>query len=236
MRTALLVLLFASTLLLSIPALADSTSAQPITLTASSGGGVDLGLFDFSAFGEVNAPPHLAFGTAPITVSYLWSQAFVLPASPVGDYFEVTTVNTYSTGGEIIIDGQAYADQGDNLDLTGRLFPDPNLYQERGFLGIPMATRMDLNGPIFVYVYGDFDRTYFPETCCFGSVNAYGFDQFVQIERFHYDGTPDPLPFAPEPGTNTLMLVGGFGIAMIAFRKKTRDDSRGSHPRRAAIR
>lgn len=226
MRKALLALLSVSTLaLLSIPASADSISPQPITLTAFSGGGVnDLGLFDFSAFGEVDTPRTLPFGTPPISVSYTWSHAFVLPASPVGDYFEVTSVNTYSTGGEIIIDGQAHADQGQDLDFVGRLSPDPNLYQGRGFEGIPMATRMDLTGPIFVYAYGDFNEEYFPENCCFGSVNAYGFEQFVQIERFHYDGTPDPFPFAPEPDTNALMLIGGFGIAMMVLRKKTRAD------------
>lgn len=225
MRKALLALLFPSILaVLSIPGLADSISAQPITLSASSGGGVnDLGLFDFRAFGEVDTPPSLPLGTPPITVSYVWSQAFVLPASPVDDYFEVTTINTYSTGGEIIIDGQGYADQGQDLDFVPLLSPDPNLYLEKGFLGIPMATRMDLHGPIFVYVYGDFNEEYFPEFCCHGSINAYGFEQFVQIERFHADGTLDPFPSAPEPGTSALVLFGiGFGTASAAFRRKIR--------------
>lgn len=109
----------------------------------------------------------------------------------------------------------------DNLDLVPRLYPDPNLYLEKGWGGGPLAVRMDLTDPIFIDVYGDFVGEYDWENCCTAlSVNAFGFEQFLQIERFHSDGMPDPFPFAPEPRTSALMAIGILGIAIAAFRRQ----------------
>lgn len=222
MRKARLALLSVSTLVLfSVPVFADSISSQPITLNASSGGGINsLGLFDYRAWGYVNFPyfEEDYQGIAPTNLSFTWSQAFVLPASPVGDYLEVTHVNTYSTGGGIVVNGRVYGPD-DNFDLVGLLDPDPNLYKNTHVL----TDQMYLNGPIFAYVYGSFNREYQSNNCCFAdevgySVNATSFEQFIQIERFHADGTPDPFQSAPEPGATALMLIGFLVIVIASFR------------------
>ncbi len=200
--------------LLSMPALADSISAPPITLTASSGVIQGYtGMFDFAAWGYVNFPylEENYQGAAPTNLSFSWDQAFELPASPAGDYLEVTRVNTYAvSSGNIIIDGQPY-NRSDNLDLSPAPFPDPNLYEETAIRGVTVP--MDLEGAISIHVYGSFTREYDSNNCCFvdevgRSVNGTGFEQFLQIERFHADGTPDP--FAPEPASFGLV-----GLALL---------------------
>lgn len=198
----------------SIPALADSTSAQPITFADSIGTWPTYtGMFDFAAWGHATFPyigPYQ--GTTPTTFSYSWDRRFQLPASPTGDYFEVTRINTIEVDGAIVIDGQSFDGDGVQvMDLVPAPYPDPDLYKAHPYYPNQIDTeRMDLTGPIDIHVYGSYKNSYDWYGCCRVSQtrpDTNGFEQWVQIERFYADGTPDP--FAPEPAS--------FGLVALAF-------------------
>lgn len=196
----------------SLPALADSISAQPqIVFKATIGTCPSYtGMFEFAAWGYADTFPDQYQGTTPTTFSYKWDQTFAIPASPTGDYFEVTRINTvavYRFGGAIVIDGQSF--NGDGLqimDLSPPPYPDPNMYKPRVYT---YTQRMDLTGPIDIHVYGSFSREYDRDNCCgiyqVGNLDANGFEQWLQIERFQAGGTPDP--FAPEPASFGLVCL-----------------------------
>lgn len=212
----------------SSPVLADSIAAQPITLRAFSNGGVNEVGFDFAAWGDIYFPyiGETYQGTAPTTLSFSWDKTFELPASPAGDYFEVTRVNTYAASGNIIINGQPY-DREDDIDFSLPPVPDADLYKVGGYLGV-YTVRMNLDGPISVHVFGDFTQEFDASDCCYIAAdesNAYSFEQFLQIERFHPNGTLDPFPPVPEPQTSALTFIGLLGIVIAALWRVRRCSS-----------
>lgn len=213
----------------SSPVLADSIAAQPITLRAFSNGGVNEVGFDFAAWGDVYLPyiGEIYQGTAPTTLSFTWDKTFELPASPPGDYFEVTRVNTYAVAsGNIIINGQPY-DRQDDIDFSPPPFPDADLYKLGGYFEV-YTVPMNLHGPISVHLFGDFTRQFDASDCCYitaGEINVYSFEQFLQIERFHPNGTLDPFPPVPEPQTSALTFIGLLGIVIGALWRVRRCSS-----------
>ncbi|MBV8550949.1 MAG: PEP-CTERM sorting domain-containing protein [Acidobacteriaceae bacterium] len=143
-----------------------------------------------------------------------------MPSSPAGDYFDVTRFISYSVAGDININGNDYTRQ-DDIHYSPSVYPDPNLPNTTGRL---FTIQESIAGPISIHTKGSWQVTLDPSDCCLqNGPNVYLFEQVLQIERFHPDGTLDPLS-TPEPTSCALMgsgLLCGFGF--LRLRKARRN-------------
>lgn len=219
-RSATLALIFSagSLVLVSTPAFAD-----PALLTDHIGGGLTPdGMLFFTAYGGLAYVPSNLHGQ---TISISWDRSFELPASPAGDTFEITRFSSYSVqNADIIINAESY-NETDNIRYSPGIFPDPNAYKESTGWEKFYTESMGLSGPILASVVGSYSLSLWPDNCCYANqLNGLSFEQDLQIERFHPDGTPDPFPSAPEPRTTALTLIGiGLGMSL-ALRSKPQDN------------
>lgn len=88
---------------------------------------------------------------------------------------------------------------------------------------------MDLSGPVSIQVYGSFSTEYSAYDCCditqekIDTVGN-GFEQWLQIERFHADSTPDPFT-TPEPASFGLVSLALLPVGWM-LRRRSRSATR----------